>query len=57
MVMTVGERMANARIADIVDASVIQLADDGHEVLTSDLVDLSMLATAARKTIIVTHVS
>ena len=53
----VGALLAAARTADVVDASVIEVAGDGDEVLTSDPADLAVLAAAAGKTLIVTLIS
>jgi hypothetical protein len=42
--------------SDIVDGSLIEAARDGDEILTSDPDDLFVLATAAKKTLIITRV-
>jgi hypothetical protein len=45
-----------AKRVDVVDASLIDLARDGDEILTSDPGDLAALAYAAGKTLIITPV-
>lgn len=42
-----GVLLARARAADVIDAAVVLLADDGDLVLTSDVTDLRPLAKAA----------
>lgn len=42
-----GVLLARSRAADVVDAAVVLLADDGDLVLTSDVSDLRALAQAA----------
>jgi hypothetical protein len=46
-----------ARKEDVVDVSLIEIAVDGDEILTSDPKDLNPLASASGKTLIVTRVS
>jgi hypothetical protein len=43
----VGTLLAKSRTSDVVDASVVLLATDGDEILTSDPNDLSVLCEAA----------
>ena len=43
----VGVLLERARMADVIDAALILLADDGDLILTSDPSDLEPLATAA----------
>jgi hypothetical protein len=50
----VGILLREAATSDVVDASIIDLAQDGDEVLTSDPDDIELLAAAAGKTLIVT---
>lgn len=42
-----GELLAATRKADVVDAALVLLADDGDRIVTSDPGDLAALATAA----------
>jgi hypothetical protein len=51
-----GILLGKARHADVVDAALIDAALDGDEILTSDPDDISRLAEAAGKTLIVTPV-
>ncbi len=53
----VGLLLRTSGTADIVDASIVDLAEDGDEVLTGDPDDIVALAVAAAKTLIVTPVS
>lgn len=53
----IGALLAMSGTADVVDASVVDIANDGDEVLTSDPQDIGSLAEAAGKTLIVTLVS
>lgn len=53
----IGRLLAAARTRDVVDASLVELAADGDEILTSDLDDLLRVARASGKTVIVTPVS
>jgi predicted nucleic acid-binding protein len=52
-----GELQRAAESADVVDASVVDLALDGDEILTSDLDDIHRLAQASGKTLIITPIS
>lgn len=52
----VGLLLAAASTADVIDASLIDLANDGDEVLTSDPDDLAHLAEAAGKRLIIVPV-
>jgi hypothetical protein len=52
----VGVLLAQASRADIVDASVVEIATDGDEILTSDPRDIAALAEAAGKTLLITPV-
>lgn len=52
-----GLLLARARTSDVVDAALVQLAEDGDEILTSDPHDLRALAAASGKLIVITHVS
>ena len=53
---SIGLLLAAARTRDVVDASLVDLAFDGDEILTSDPGDLVKLAEAAGKTLIITRV-
>jgi hypothetical protein len=52
----VGELLASAGTVDVVDASLVEAAIDGDEILTSDPQDIAALAEAAGKTLVVTPV-
>lgn len=53
----VGRLLRTAGTKDVVDATIVDIANDGDEILTSDPVDIRTLAVTARKTLIVTQVS
>lgn len=53
----VGRLLRRAETTDVVDATLVDIANDGDEVLTSDPGDIRTLAVAAGKTLIVTKVS
>lgn len=53
----VGRLLRSAGTTDVVDATIIDIANDGDEILTSDPSDIRTLAVTARKTLIVTQVS
>jgi hypothetical protein len=53
---SVGELLSRTSASDIVDASIIEIANDGDEILTSDPDDIVALAEAAKKTLVVTPV-
>ena len=44
-----GELLARARTADVIDAALVLLADDGDFIVTSDPDDVEPLATASRR--------
>lgn len=48
--------MSAAGCTDIVDGSLVEVARDGDEILTTDPDDIFVLATAAKKTLIITRV-
>jgi len=52
----IGELLRHARAHDVVDAAVIELANSGDEILTSDPDDLLSLAEHSEKTLIITPV-
>ena len=52
----VGLLLGVSKSADVVDGSVLEAAEDGDEILTSDPDDITPLANAAGKTVIVTSV-
>jgi hypothetical protein len=41
-----GELLARARLSDVVDAALVLLADDGDQIVTSDVNDIEPLAVA-----------
>lgn len=54
---SVGRAIRSARITDVVDGTIIDIARDGDEILTSDPGDLRQLAASERKAVIITMVS
>jgi hypothetical protein len=52
----IGALLGTAKLADVVDASVVDAAADGSEILTSDPDGIVSLATASGKTVIVTRI-
>jgi len=52
----IGALLALARATDVVDAAVIELAQDDDEILTSDPSDLKRLANASGKRLVITSV-
>lgn len=52
----VGVLLANADASDVVDATVVDAAVDGDEILTSDPDDLRALALASGKSLVVTPI-
>jgi hypothetical protein len=52
----IGVLLARAKRADVVDASLVDAANEGDELLTSDPDDIAKLAEAAGKTLVVTRV-
>lgn len=50
----VGILLSRSGTADVVDASIVDMAEDGDEILTGDPDDIAALATAAGKTLIIT---
>jgi hypothetical protein len=52
----VGLLLGTAGSADVVDASVVEVARDGDEIVTSDPADIAGLAEAAGKTVLVTPI-
>lgn len=53
----VGRLLGLARSVDVIDASLVELAAHGDEILTSDPDDLLRIARCSGKTLIVTPVS
>ena len=53
----IGMILAAASVTDIVDASVVEIASDGDEILTSDPHDLAHLASAAGRRVVIIPVS
>ena len=49
----IGELLGVCGLADVVDASMVDIARSGDEILTSDTDDLVMLARAARKELVI----
>ncbi|MGH9157711.1 MAG: twitching motility protein PilT [Acidimicrobiales bacterium] len=54
---SVGRLLRTAGTTDVVDATIVDIANDGDEILTGDPSDIRTLAVTARKTLIVTQVS
>lgn len=52
----VGALLRVAKTADIADAAIVELAEDGDEVLTSDQADIVRVANHSGKTLIITPV-
>ncbi len=50
---SIGRLLAASATADVIDASLIDIALDGDEILTSDPGDISNLAVAARKRLVI----
>lgn len=46
---TAGELLAAARLSDVIDAALVLLAEDGDEIVTSDMGDLEQLALSAAR--------
>jgi hypothetical protein len=53
---TIGMLLAVANGTDVVDGSIIEIARDGDEIVTTDPDDLVSLAEAAGKTLLVTPI-
>jgi hypothetical protein len=53
---SIGVLLRAARKPDVVDGSIVDLAEDGDEILTSDPDDIAPLIAAAGKTVIVTPI-
>lgn len=53
----VGRLLRRSGTTDVVDATLVDIANDGDEVLTSDPGDILALATAAGKRLLITRVS
>jgi len=51
-----GELLALAGRSDVIDAALVLLAEDGDQIVTSDLRDLEPLAVAARRHVDLIHV-
>lgn len=52
----VGQLLRLAGATDVADGSLIEVANDGDEILTSDPGDMRALAGAGRKTVLVTTI-
>lgn len=52
----VGALLGAAKRCDVVDASIVDAAADGDEILTSDPDDIATLAAASGKTLFVTRI-
>ncbi len=52
----IGVLLGDSRRCDVIDGSVVDAATDGDEILTSDLVDITALARASGKNLVVTRV-
>ena len=53
----VGRLLRRAGTADVVDGTMVDIAGDGDEILTSDPDDIRALAAAAGKRLLITRVS
>jgi hypothetical protein len=54
---SVGRLLARAAATDVIDGTVVDIANDGDEILTGDPADIRVLAAAAGKRLLVTRVS
>lgn len=52
----IGMLLGEAGSSDVVDASIVDIAIDGDEILTSDVADITSLADAAGKRLMITPV-
>lgn len=52
----VGRLLRQSGTADVVDGTIVDIADDGDEILTSDPTDIRALALSAGKKVLVTRV-
>lgn len=50
-----GELLATARLADVIDAALVLLANDGDEIVTVDTKDLEHLAAASGRHVEIIH--
>ncbi len=50
-----GELLATARLADVIDAALVLLANDGDEIVTVDRKDLEHLAAASGQHVEIIH--
>jgi hypothetical protein len=53
----IGTLLARSRTTDVIDASVVDLAGDGDEILTTDPADIIALARAADRRLGITPIS
>lgn len=53
----VGRLLRRAGTADVVDGTIVDIANDGDEILTSDPADIRALALTAAKKLLITRVS
>jgi len=53
----VGRLLRQAGTADVVDGTIVDIANDGDEILTSDPADIRALALTAAKKLLITRVS
>ena len=53
----VGHLLRRAGTADVVDGTIVDIANDGDEILTSDPSDIRALALTAAKKLLITRVS
>jgi len=53
----VGRLLRRAGTADVVDGTIVDIANDGDEILTSDPADIRALALTAAKQLLITQVS
>jgi hypothetical protein len=54
---SIGLLLRGSGKADVVDGSIVDLAEDGDEILTSDPDDITPLIRAAGRTVIITPIS
>ncbi len=54
---SVGQLLRRSETTDVVDGTIVDIAQDGDEILTGDPGDIRSLAMAAGKTLIITRVS
>lgn len=53
----VGRLLRQSGTVDVVDATIVEIANDGDEILTGDPADIQVLAQSAGKRLLITRVS